>query len=1092
MSMQVSEDKRPRSRSKSRAHLQIVEKSGEIVIDAFAGGGGASTGFRMAIGREVDVAINHNPVAIAMHEKNHPSSKHYIEDVFHVDPFEACQGRRPKAMWMSPDCFPAGTLIFTKKGHVPIEEIKKGDEVLTHLGRWRAVTDVMLSKKELLQVRGQGHPGLLVSGEHPFYVRERRPAGKPVSLDDPKWISAKNMGKNMSWATPISIPRTEVPKVPFVQGRRLDVTKDLLWLAGRYVADGWTRIGCGRAELVITCGHHKTNLLRDRLSSWLPKSIEYKSGSNELSWMERDTATAHQFSTNSRGLVEWLRSNFGHRSECKVVPTWLFGLGKEEREAFLDGYLSGDGYINESAVSKTVESSTVSKGLAIGIKMIAASLGFFPRLYRSKNSSVIQGRKVNSKVIWKVRWRTEGVSRAGTEIDTLHSWSPVKEVTSTGIVSDVFNISVEEDESYVADGIVVHNCKHFSRAKGGKPRDKKIRALAWLAIRWARTVKPEIIFLENVPEFKTWGPVDNDGNPIKEKAGKTFRLWMNTLKSLGYVIEHRELVAADYGAPTSRKRFYLIARCDGKPIVWPDPTHGKGRGRPWRSAAECIDWSVPCKSIFDRKKPLAPATMARIAAGLHRFVIETNTPFVVPLTHHGNDSRVYSLENPFPTVTGANRGEMAFVSPVLVNNMNNNVPRPLDEPLATILTGGHKILATAELRPKDTKAAFVASHYGESVGRPASDPAPTVTAGGQGHSAIIEATLTPSESSVTSAPFLATVTHTKSGDRIHSASEPLNTVTTAKGGEFVLVTPTLIQSGYGERKEADGKKSQEPRCLDIEEPLGTVVAGGAKHAVVLSYISKAFGGGEEKMSPGSSVEDPVGSVTTKDHNHLVQVSAITKFYGTCTGESVEEPLPTVTAGGWHLGVVSCSVEAKDGAELAHITKFRKDSVGSSMDDPMPTVTANSFIKRPGGAVPIGVVTTKVEPTAEPKRKGKKRTTTPDRREQVQKFLQSHDRSAKKPTAKGKSAAKESRPLGTVMINGVEHHIVDIGMRMLQPHELFLAQGFPRDYALDVEIEKVSKGKSKRKKLTKTQLIALCGNAVCPPVAEAIVKANYFL
>jgi site-specific DNA-cytosine methylase/intein/homing endonuclease len=1082
---------------RAKTGISIIEQDGVLFVDAFAGGGGASTGVEMAIGRSVDVAINHNPVAIAMHAKNHPDARHYIEDVFQVDPVEACRGKRPKGMWMSPDCFPAGTLILAKSGLVPIENLKIGDEVLTHLGRWRAVTDVMRSRKELLRIRGQGHPGLMVSGEHPFYVRERRLRAGLVTLEEPKWMTAKQVGKNVSWATPSFVPGAMAPEVQTVQGRRIDVTKELLWLAGRYVADGWTRIDGERSELVITCGHHKTDSLRARLSAWNHGGDSAKSKNNELSWYERDTSTAHQFSTNSKGLVEWLRSNFGHKSEAKTVPAWLLGSSREERESFLEGYVSGDGHVIESSSSKLIEVVTVSKSLAIGIKMLVASLGSFPAVYQSKNSDMIQGRAVKSKPVWRVRWRLGGSRTPSTLLDSLHSWSPVKEVTHTGTVSEVFNISVDEDESYVADGIVVHNCKHFSRAKGGKPREKKIRALAWLAIRWARTVRPEIIFLENVPEFKTWGPVDNDGVPIKEKAGKTFRLWINKLKSLGYEIDHRELVAADYGAPTSRKRFYLIARCDGKPIVWPEPTHGKGRDKPWRSASECIDWSLPCKSIFNRKKPLAPATMARIAAGLFRFVLQSNKPFVVPLTHQGNDGRVYDIDQPIPTVTGANRGEMAVISPIVVNNMANNVPRPANEPLATILTGGHKILATATLRAEDTKAAFVVSHYGESVGREATEPAPTVTAGGQGHSGVDEVALCPAEKPISSAPFLATVTHTKSGDRIHSADEPLNTVTTAKGGEFILVSPTLIQTGYGERP------GQAPRALDIDAPLGTVVSS-QKRAVVTAFISKAFGGGEAKMSPGSSADDPIGAITVKDHNHLIQVSAITKFYGTSTGANVEDPLPTVTSGGEHLGVVSATLEASSSLELALVTKFRKDSAGSSMEDPLPTVTANSFIKRPGGAAPLGIVTAKTEPVSSGQKRAKNKKAAKqeapemtDKRDKVEEFLSSYrDKAqAKRKSRSSKVREKHSateKSLGTVMIHGIEHHIVDIGMRMLQPHELFLAQGFPRDYALDVEVEKVRKGKKQRKKLTKTELIALCGNAVCPPVAEAIVKANYFL
>ena len=195
------------------------------------------------------------------------------------------------------------------------------------------------------------------------------------------------------------------------------------------------------------------------------------------------------------------------------------------------------------------------------------------------------------------------------------------------------------------------DCKHFSKAKGGKPRDKKIRGLAWVAMRWAAVVRPRVIILENVEEFQTWGPVLADGTPCPKRKGDTFRSFVRQLQEKGYAVEWRELRACDFGAPTIRKRLFLIARCDGKPIVWPEPTHGAPgsagvlakRLKPWRTAAECIDWTIACPSIFDRKRwskskkawvpapPLAEATQRRIARGLRRYVIDAAKPFVVTL-----------------------------------------------------------------------------------------------------------------------------------------------------------------------------------------------------------------------------------------------------------------------------------------------------------------------------------------------------------------------------------------------------------------------------------------------------------------------------
>ena len=190
------------------------------------------------------------------------------------------------------------------------------------------------------------------------------------------------------------------------------------------------------------------------------------------------------------------------------------------------------------------------------------------------------------------------------------------------------------------------DCKHFSKAKGGKPVNKNIRGLAWVALRWAATVRPRVIMLENVEEFKTWGPLKNN-YPDPEQKGRTFNCFVNALRRHGYKVDWRELRACDYGAPTVRKRFFLVARCDGKPIVWPEPTHGDpasiqvktGLLKPWRTAAECIDWTLPCPSIFERKKPLAENTMRRIAKGLQKFVIDNPAPFIVQVKHGGDAFR---------------------------------------------------------------------------------------------------------------------------------------------------------------------------------------------------------------------------------------------------------------------------------------------------------------------------------------------------------------------------------------------------------------------------------------------------------------------
>jgi DNA (cytosine-5)-methyltransferase 1 len=414
------------------------------------------------------------------------------------------------------------------------------------------------------------------------------------------------------------------------------------------------------------------------------------------------------------------------------------------------------------------------------------------------------------------------------------------------------------------------DCKHFSKAKGNRPVDKNIRGLAWVAVRWAAMVPVRVFMLENVEEFLTWGPLvevsPGKFKPCPERKGETFDAFVKVLstgleanhpawveikdalgndfpyqkleKGLGYKIEHRVLRACDYGAPTIRKRFFLVARNDGQPIEWPDATHGDARSGllPFATAANIIDWSIPVKSIFGRKKPLAEKTMERIAKGLKKFVFDTDDPFLV------------SEENQTPFITEHANGSSQ-------RNM------PADEPLRTICAQ-------------------------------------------------------------------------------------------VKGGHFALVT---------------------------------------------AFIAKHFSG-----VSGSDIKEPLHTVTTQDHNALV-TSHMIKMRGTNTGHGTDEPVHTISAGGFHIGEVR-----------SFLLKYYGTSYGEDL------------------TTPIGTVTTK-------------------------------DR------------------FGLVTVRGEQYQIIDIGMRMLEPHELFAAQGFPSTY-------KISHN-SRGTKLSKAKQVARCGNAVCPPAAQALVEAN---
>lgn len=272
------------------------------------------------------------------------------------------------------------------------------------------------------------------------------------------------------------------------------------------------------------------------------------------------------------------------------------------------------------------------------------------------------------------------------------------------------------------------DCKHFSRAKGGPlARSKEIRSLAWVVIRWASLPnKPRVIIVENVEEFLTWGPLDANGVPIPDRAGETFREWLGQLTMCGYEVDVRRLVAADYGSPTTRKRLFIVARSDRRPIVWPEPTHGAGRAQAHRPVADVIDWSIPCPSIFGRSKDLAEATQRRIARGLRKFVLDAAQPFIMPLTHSG-PPRAHDICEPLRTITCAHRGEFALVSPYMIQTSygerKGQAPRVLDlhKPLGTIVAGGQK---------HGLVAAFLSKHFGghETPGSPLSRPCDTITA----------------------------------------------------------------------------------------------------------------------------------------------------------------------------------------------------------------------------------------------------------------------------------------------------------------------------------------------------------------------------
>jgi len=353
------------------------------------------------------------------------------------------------------------------------------------------------------------------------------------------------------------------------------------------------------------------------------------------------------------------------------------------------------------------------------------------------------------------------------------------------------------------------DCKHFSKAKGGKPVEKHIRGLAWVAVRWAATVRPRVIILENVEEFKTWGPLLKNGKPDPKQKGRTFNCFVNALRRQGYKVEWRELRACDYGAPTIRKRLFLIARCDGQPIVWPEPTHGdpesaavkSGKLKPWRTAAEIIDWSLPCPSIFERKRPLAENTMKRIARGIQKFVIENPKPFIVKVNHHGEQFRVQQIDEPMQTITSKNGWEI--MSPIIVRQFGKSVGHEMDEPLGTVTIKDKSQLV----------AAFLAKHYGGNYTDPGSgmnEPVSTVTT--VDHNALVTS-------------HLIKLRGTNIGSLV---TEPVHTITA--GGLHIGEVRAFLLKYYGTNI---GQDCDEPlQTITTKHRFGLVTVYGQEYQIV--------------------------------------------------------------------------------------------------------------------------------------------------------------------------------------------------------------------------------------------------------------------
>ena len=532
------------------------------------------------------------------------------------------------------------------------------------------------------------------------------------------------------------------------------------------------------------------------------------------------------------------------------------------------------------------------------------------------------------------------------------------------------------------------DCTHHSQAAGGQPRKREIRNLSWIGLKWGGKKKPRVISLENVKQILQWGPLiakrdkatgrvmKLDGSvaavgervpvqqqflvPDPKRRGITWRRFVQLLEGMGYRVEWRIIKACDFGAPTSRERLFMIARCDGQPIVWPEPTHAKhpAKGQQkWRTAADCIDWSVPSKSIFGRKKELAAATLRRVAKGMKKFVLDNPQPFIVPIANWSGEL-AQSAAEPLRTVTSWPRGgSFAVASPTLVQTgygeragQQPRVPG-LDQPLGTVVAGGVKhALSSAVILP--------ATHQG------------TV--------------------------------------RVNDPGEPLPTVTAANRGELMMASPVMIGAGgpvyAGKPAPAD-------------QPMGTLMTQNHR-ALVTAFIEQANGG--FNTTPAKGADEPLTTVTNTGSQQRLVTASLATLRRNCVGRPVDDLVPTMTAGAEHHALVEykLSPEHEEGAlrVAAFLISYYGTENTSAADAPAPTVNT-----------------------------------------------------------------KDRLGLVTVFVKGTPYVIVDICLRMLQPHELYRAQGFPASYIID-------KG-ADGKRFTKTEQVHMCGNSVSPPPMAALARAN---
>lgn len=1124
--------------------IKLLRESGVMLayIDLFCGAGGTSTGMEEAVynGKKlahVILGINHDRKAIESHQENHPETLHLIEDIREVnlEPIgrmvEAIRAALPYikiVLWASAECFVADTLILTNKGLKPIQNITVGDKVLTHKNRWRKVYSVMSKQAPTIVLKGQGINNIETTAQHPFYASKIKPVWNngrrsyDRTISPATWVPVNKLEQNTLLASPNNIPALAIPKVG---GRGFDFSENFWWLIGRWLGDGSISRSGKDQQITISCGKHEKTELGKTLSAFQPK--QKRSGKNEIRFVGREIKTAYNFDARHIGLSAWIIKHFGKLAHGKRIPSFVYGMKKEWRAALLKGYCSADGSFNE----RLHEAVTVSKNLSIGIKLLAQSLGYGVNTYYAEaRNNPIQGREVKCRPQYSVKWVESPVQTEALH-DEIHTWNKLRTKTPTNEIKTVYNFSVEEDESYVADGIVVHNCTHHSKAKGGDSRDPDSRSLAEELYRYHEAIKPDLLQVENVTEFRIWGPIiqkildvsEYDFSAMPHKFnhsefgrlysynGKTwftrygkaykkdkkkgiapwmipdpkrkaeyFNEWVAYLKGLGYDYDDRDLNSANFGAYTSRNRYFGQFSRE-LPITWPSITHAKhpekfdvekyGQLKPYKAVRDVLDFNDKGESIFIPGRITSPQTFKRILQGCIKFIAGGKKAYeAFLLKYNSTSSNGVDVQNSStgiddlsPTIAGQDRlakveieiqkgdGVSFMQSYHNGEGTKGEQVHSVDEPCKTVDTQNRFGFTTAQFESVE----FITKYFSgqpEHKNISVNGPAGTVkTKDGQ---AFVVADML---------PFIVQFNNNCDAN---SVDGPCNTLTQKeKFGLAGVERVNFIQ----QRNSGDAQS----KVIGVDQPARTVTQTGGNQELVdvskVHFIQASNGG--TPSSKIASVETPSRTITTGDNKSLVEVESILPFISVYHGNghnchnsdgpapviaandgtAVVHPQPFImrdfTSGGGHLndvngpagGIMTNPKMNLVSSELpaeGWILNPSFDNVGSTLNDPAHAILASrkhAYIVSPsyqGNSSSVDLPSPVVVA---------RQDKSPLHLCQIE-----YGANTFYAIIIYASDCEEIRELKRFM---AAYSIVDIKMRMLKVLELLRIQGFPANYVL---------------------------------------------